>query len=69
MSYNELTELIKKASAVKERKKREKKDAEWGEFSKAWNKIFKENEDIDLGCETYTLSEVFEELEEIFYAR
>ena len=70
MNLNELDELIKMASAAKERKERIKKDAEWGEFSKAWNKIFKENEKIEIfDYECYNLSEIFEGLKEAFYAR
>ena len=53
MNCNELDELIKMASAAKERKIRAKKDIEWEEFSKAWHKIFKENDDIEIGYEYY----------------
>ena len=69
MNCNELDELIKMASAAKARKIRMKKDAEWGEFSKAWNKIFKDNEEIEIDDEYYNLSEIFEGLKEVFYAR
>ena len=67
MNINELNVLIKMASAAKERKIRAEKDIEWTEFSKAWHKIFNDNDDIELGYESYSLPEIFEGLKEVFY--
>lgn len=68
MNLDELNALIKTASAVKERKIRAK-DVKWKEFSKAWDKLFKEYDDkeIGIGDEHYTLSEIFGGLERAFW--
>lgn len=67
MNLDELNVLIKMASAAKERKIRAEKDVKWAEFSKAWHKIFSDNDDIEIGYESYSLPEIFEGLKEVFY--